>query len=154
MKKNIVLLLMAACLLLCGCAKTSALGINAASAAIEPSASPAATEEIDLSQMSSTMVYSYVFNMLTAPDDFVGERFRIRGLYDEGVWEPTGQTYHYIIIADATACCAQGMEFILTDETADYPEVGDEIEISGIFGTYEEDGMIYVQITADSIEKV
>ena len=120
----------------------------------EAPAAESSTAEIDLTSMSSTMVYSYVFNMVTTPDDFIGQRFRIQGIYDEGLWEPTNQMYHYIIIADATACCAQGLEFVLTDESAAYPQPGDEIEISGIFSTYEEEGNLYIQIVADSIKKV
>lgn len=117
-------------------------------------ASESSAMEIDLTSMSSTMVYSYVFNMISTPDGFIGQRFRIRGTYDEQYWDQTKLTYHYIVIADATACCAQGLEFVLTDSNAAYPQVGEEFEISGIFGTYEEEGNLYIQIVADSIKKV
>lgn len=110
--------------------------------------------EIDLTSMSSTMVYSYVFNRINAPDDFIGQRFRIRGTYDEQYWDQTSLTYHYIVIADATACCAQGLEFVLTDGSAAYPQVGEEFEISGTFGTYVENGTLYIQITADQITRL
>ena len=115
-----------------------------------PSAESSAAE-IDLTSMSSTMVYSYVFNMVTAPGDFIGQRFKIRGTYDEQYWDQTNLTYHYIVIADATACCAQGLEFVLTDGSAAYPQMGEEFEISGTFGTYLENGNLYIQITADQI---
>ena len=178
MKKVLFITLCVVALILTGCGEKSIpdTPVNAAAAAAltqsvqsiqteSPAAAPVFTEatdapapessaaEIDLTSMSSTMVYSYVFNMISAPDDFIGQRFRIRGIYDEGLWEPTNQMYHYIIIADATACCAQGVEFVLTDEAASYPQPGDEIEISGIFGIYEEDGNLYIQIAADSIKK-
>ena len=117
----------------------------------EAPAAESSTAEIDLTSMSSTMVYSYVFNMISTPDDFIGQRFRIRGIYDEQYWDQTKLTYHYIVIADATACCAQGLEFVLTDPNAAYPQVGEEFEISGIFGTYVENGTLYIQITADQI---
>lgn len=117
----------------------------------EASAAESSTAEIDLTSMSSTMVYSYVFNMVTTPDDFIGQRVKIRGTYDEQFWDQTNLAYHYIVIADATACCAQGMEFVLTDPDAAYPQVGEEFEISGIFGTYVENGTLYIQITADQI---
>ena len=110
--------------------------------------------EIDLTSMSSTMVYSYVYNMIVAPDDFIGQRFKIRGVYDEQFWDQTNLTYHYIVIADATACCAQGLEFVLTDPNAAYPQVDEEFEISGIFGTYVENGTLYIQITADQITRL
>lgn len=117
----------------------------------EAPAAESSAAEIDLTSMSSTMVYSYVFNMVNAPDDFIGQRFKIRGTYDEQYWDQTNLTYHYIVIADATACCAQGLEFVLTAPNAAYPQVGQEFEISGIFGTYVENGILYIQITADQI---
>ena len=117
----------------------------------EAPAAKSSAAEIDLTSMSATMVYSYVFNMFSAPDAFIGQRFKIQGIYDEWLWEEANQTYHYVIIADATACCAQGLEFVLTDPNAAYPQVGEEFEISGTFGTYVENGTLYIQITADQI---
>ena len=124
------------------------------SEATDAPVSDSSATEIDLTSMSSTMVYSYIYNMIVTPDDFIGQRFKIRGTYDEQFWDQTNLTYHYIVIADATACCAQGLEFVLTDPNAAYPQVGEEFEISGIFGTYEEEGSLYIQIAADSIRKV
>ena len=179
MKKALYIVLCAAALALTGCGQKETLDTTANAAATAApaqavqavqteSSTPApifseATDapvsefsamEIDLTSMSSTMVYSYVFNMISTPDDFIGQRFRIRGIYDEQYWDQTKLTYHYIVIADATACCAQGLEFVLTDPNAAYPQVGEEFEISGIFGTYEEEGNLYIQLVADSIRKV
>lgn len=154
MKKILIITLCAACLLLTGCGKDETAAVSA-KAIVETTAAPAsaAAAEIDLTKMSSTMVYSYVYNMISAPDDFIGQRFRIRGNYDEEYWDQTKLTYHYIVIADAAACCAQGLEFVLTDTGAAYPQVGEEFEISGTFGTYTENGNLYIQITADQIAR-
>ena len=159
MKKTLLIALCAACLLLNGCGKDAATvssGAAPAKAIAENTAAPvsAAAAEIDLTSMSSTMVYSYVFNMVNAPNDFIGQWFRIRGNYDEEYWDQTKLTYHYIVIADATACCAQGLEFVLTDINAAYPQVGEEFEISGTFGTYTENGNLYIRITADQIARL
>ena len=179
MKKALLIALCVAALTLTGCGQkdTPDTAVNTVAAAAptqtvqpvqikSPTTAPAVSEateapavessvtEIDLTNISSTMVYSYVFNMLSTPDDFIVQRFRIQGIYDEVLWEPTNQMYHYIIIADATACCAQGLEFVLADENAAYPQPRDEIEISGVFSTYEEDGELYVQIIADSLKKI
>lgn len=157
MKKTLLIALCAACLLLNGCGKDAATvssGAAPAKAIAENTAAPvSAAAEIDLTKMSSTMVYSYVFNMVNAPNDFIGQRFRIRGNYDEEYWDQTKLTYH-IVIADATACCAQGLEFVLTDINAAYPQVGEEFEISGTFGTYTENGNLYIRITADQIARL
>ena len=182
MKKVIFICLCAAALALTGCGQKETTDVTANALATaapaqnaqivqtvqtqSPTAAPAISEateapavelssaEIDLTSMSSTMVYSYVFNMVNAPDDFIGQRFRIRGTYDEEYWDQTKLTYHYIVIADATACCAQGLEFVLTDPSAAYPQRGEEFEISGTFGTYMENGNRYIQITADQITRV
>lgn len=45
-----------------------------------------------------------------------------------------------------TACCAQGMEFVLTDDYSypnDYPREGDEITVTGVFDTYMEGDYMY-----------
>ena len=157
MKKTLLIALCAACLLLNGCGKDAATvssGAAPAKAIAENTAAPVSTAEIDLTKMSSTMVYSYVFNMVNAPNDFIGQRFRIRGNYDEEYWDQTKLTYHYIVIADATACCAQGLEFVLNDINAAYPQVGEEFEISGTFGTYTENRNLYIRITADQIARL
>lgn len=176
MKKVLFIMLCVVALILTGCGQKNTTDTTANAVAIaaptqtvqteSPTAAPIFSEatdapvsdssamEIDLTNMSSTMVYSYVFNIISTPDDFIGQRFRIRGIYDEQYWDQTKLTYHYIVIADATACCAQGLEFVLIDPNAAYPKVGEEFEISGIFGTYEEEGNLYIQITADSLEKV
>jgi hypothetical protein len=174
MKKALFIMLCAAALVLAGCGQkeTSVTTVNALttvvptvqtksstavpifSEATDAPASEFSAMEIDLTSMSSTMVYSYVFNMISTPDDFIGQRFRIRGIYDEQYWDQTNLTYHYIVIADATACCAQGLEFVLTDPNVAYPQVGEEFEISGVFGTYEENGTLYIQITANQITRL
>ena len=122
----------------------------------EPTAEPTPITlengEIDLTQMSSTMVYSYVFNLMYDPTPFIGKRFRIQGIYDENYWAENDTTYHCILIPDATACCAQGIEFVLTDENASYPQPADDIEINGILTTYIEDDTPYIEIQVDQIE--
>ena len=103
--------------------------------------------------MSATVAYSYAQNLASAPDQFLGQRFRIRGTYDEQLWDVTGLTYHYIVITDVSSCCMQGLEFVLTDESASYPQVGEEFEISGVLSTYVENGTLYAQITADQYQR-
>ena len=44
------------------------------------------------------------------------------------------------MIADATACCSQGIEFV-PDGDYTYPELNSSITVSGIFATYYEEGV-------------
>ena len=100
--------------------------------------------DMDLTVMSATMVYSEVYQMMYYPETYVGKVIKIKGQY--AISEMGDMRYDLCIIKDATACCAQGMEFLLTDAYVypkDYPEVGDEIELVGTFDTYYEGEYLY-----------
>lgn len=110
--------------------------------------------DIDLTVMNSTMVYSEVYNMMVDPGAYVGKTVKIIGTYSALYYEPTGLYYHYAVIADATACCSQGLEFIWNGDhfyPDDYPADGTEIELVGVFGTYEELDYTYPYIAVDDI---
>lgn len=96
------------------------------------------SEDIDLTVMSSTMVYSQVYDMMSKPEDYIGKTVRMSGAFSEYYDETNDKTYYACIIKDATACCSQGIEFILSDESYEYPEDGSEICVVGTFDVYEE----------------
>lgn len=93
--------------------------------------------DVDLTALSSTMVYSEVYNMMSMPDDYIGKTVKMSGIFTAIHDDTTGKDYYACIIQDATACCAQGIEFILTDDSK-YPEEGDIISVVGVFDTYNE----------------
>ena len=102
--------------------------------------------DVDLTALSSTMVYSEVFNMMASPEQYIGKTVKMDGLFAYYHDEATGNDYYACIIQDATACCAQGIEFVLTDNYVypdDYPEVDEEICVIGVFDTYREGDYIY-----------
>ena len=111
--------------------------------------------EVDLTVLSSTMVYSEVYNMLyNDPAHYLGKTVKARGTFSiyqlvaDGVLQPDPVSYA-CIISDAAACCAEGMEFVLKDDLAysdDYPELGAEIIVIGEFQSYEENGMIWYHL--------
>ena len=76
--------------------------------------------DCDLTKMSSTMVYSTVYAMLTAPDDYIGKTVRVTGNLNKYTDESTGKTYYSVLIADATACCQQGLEFDMGSGFSDF----------------------------------
>lgn len=96
--------------------------------------------DVDLTQLSSTMVYSEVYNMVSAPNDYKGKVIRAKGRAASA--KAGNNTYYAVIIADATACCAQGLEYVLKDGSP-YPKDGSEITVEGVFGTYKEGDMTY-----------
>ena len=102
------------------------------------------TVDYDLTQMSSDMVYATLYQMMVTPEEYEGKTFRIDGNFYATYYEATKKYYFYCIIQDATACCAQGMEFIWDDGSHiypdEYPEDNAEIVVEGTFETYREDG--------------
>ena len=97
--------------------------------------------EVDLTVLSSTMVYSEVYNMMVQPDQYIGKTVKMQGAYYAYHDTNTDQYYFSCIIQDATACCSQGLEFVLNENYIfpnDYPTTGEEITVVGIFDTYME----------------
>ena len=123
----------------------------------ETTAPAAATAvDVDLTALSSTMVYAEVFNMMMNPNDYVGKTVKMHGAFgigysykDDGTMDENTLVYA-CVIADATACCSQGIEFVLSGEHTypdDYPELGSEITVVGTFATYEEYSMLFCTLT-------
>lgn len=105
--------------------------------------------DVDLTKLSSTMVYSEVYNMMYTPDDYIGKTVKMEGQFAYYEDPETKAQYFACIIADATACCSQGLEFILTGEHTypnDYPELGSEITVTGTFEVYTENGFQYCRL--------
>ncbi|MBR1914070.1 MAG: hypothetical protein IJ827_04520 [Lachnospiraceae bacterium] len=116
---------------------------------------PESDVDIDLTLMSSTMVYSQVLQMMMEPQGFVGKTVRMEGEYNYFHSDENGKDYFACIVQDATACCAQGIEFMLDDTyryPEDYPEDFAYITVSGTFSTYEEDGMMYCTLLDAKLE--
>jgi len=150
-----MLCVLAALLLLalpsCGKPEEPELAADAPSAEGVGSASSSAKSggfDVDLTLMSSTMVYSEVYNMMAMPDDYVGKTVRMKGTF--AAYPGEDRNYYVCFIADAAACCQQGMEFVLDGEYVypdDYPAEGTEITVSGVFDTYYEgEYMRYCQL--------
>lgn len=107
----------------------------------------AAEIDVDLTALSSTMVYSEVYNMVYTPADYLGKTVKMRGQF--AVYEGDSRNYYACLIADATSCCSQGIEFVVQDARTypdDYPELGTEITVVGTFDTYQEGETTYCQL--------
>ena len=105
--------------------------------------------DVDLTKLSSTMVYSEVYNMMYTPADYIGKTVKMKGQFAYYEDPETKTQYFACIIADATACCSQGLEFSLTGEYTypnDYPELGSEITVTGTFEVYTENGYQYCRL--------
>lgn len=105
--------------------------------------------DIDLTKLSSTMVYSEVYNMMVFPDDYIGKTVKMNGAFEYYEDPETKKLYFACIIADAAACCTQGLEFILAGNPIypdDYPEIYSDITVTGTFEVYEENGFQYCRL--------
>ncbi len=107
--------------------------------------------DVDLTSLSATMVYAKVNDMITNPTAYIGKTIKAKGVYDTSYFNKTQKYYNYVVIKDATACCAQGLEF---EYSGGYPDRGAEIVIIGVFGSYTELGLTYYYISANSLMTV
>ena len=151
MKKLLCVLLIALTLLpLAACGRED----TAKKPAAEDAEGTAAVD-IDLTALSGIMVYSEVNSMISFPDNYIGKTVKMQGQFtiyqatdENGAFIPD-QIYFACVIADATACCSQGLEFALAGKPVypdEYPELGAEITVVGTFEWYEEDGCRYYRL--------
>lgn len=113
---------------------------------------PTVSVDVDLTTLSSTMVYAEVFNMMMSPDDYIGKTIRMTGIFTVYQDPETKQVYCGVIVEDATACCAQGFDLVMPEERSypqDYPAPESEITVVGILQadrTMEEHGIIFLRL--------
>lgn len=103
--------------------------------------------DVDLTAMSSVMVYSEVYNMLGSPESYIGKTIKMKGQYTSYENPDTGRVYHACIVKDATACCAQGLEFTLAEDYSVYPSEGEEVTVIGTFSVYQEGYFLFGELT-------
>lgn len=111
--------------------------------------------DLDLSQMSDTIVYAEVFQMMIDPEAYIGKVIRLSGWFDVFSDVETGMIYTSCNTSDATACCAQGIEFVWAGEHVypqDYPAPGADLTVTGRFETYLENGYEYVHLVDAQVE--
>ncbi len=140
--KRLLALALALCLL-CGCAAPDAPAANG-------------DVDVDLTLLSDTVVLSEVADMLNNPQRYTDQVIRMEGTFNVVQNPVTGRYYFTCLIADAMACCAQGFEFVLTEDKVypqDYPAQGDPIRVVGTFGTYLEEDTLYCQLENARLEE-
>lgn len=124
----------------------------------ETAAAAAYAEEsidLDLSSFSGTVVYAQIYQMAVHPEDYIGKVIRLAGWYDVYVDSETDMVYTVCYIPDASACCAQGIEFVwggAHDFPDGYPEPGIEITVTGRFETYFEGEWEYMRLADAEIQ--
>ncbi len=107
--------------------------------------------DVDLTNLNSTMVFARVNDIMVNPKDYSGQTMKMEGIYESSVDPTNGNTYHFVVITDATGCCPQGMEFILDGDSSAYPEPSSTIQIVGEFEGYLEGELTYYRIRTDEV---
>ena len=95
--------------------------------------------------------------MMLEPEDYLGKTIRMDGVFSYYSDPRTERTYYTCIIQDATACCAQGIEFEWAGDHVypdDFPEIDAEIEVTGTFTSYEEDGMEFYTVAEADLDTI
>ena len=98
--------------------------------------------DVDLTLMGKDLIYATVYQMMSKPEEYEGKTIRIEGKYYASYYPITDKFYNYCLIADALACCSQGLEFELGGGAVypgDYPADQSEVIVTGVFETYTEE---------------
>jgi len=112
--------------------------------------------DIDLTKMSSDMVYSTIYQMMMNPTSYNSKTVKVKGIFDTSFFEQTNKRYYFVWVEDAASCCSQGIEFVWNDDKMtypdDYPELGKEIVVTGKFETYMEGSDLYCHLNKARME--
>lgn len=131
-----------------------ALTLAACSGDAAPQQSQGVEVDVDLTQLSSTLVYAEVYNMSIKPQDYAGKTVRMQGnlVYQVVNGQPSPD-YMACLISDATACCAQGIEFVLAQPLEDYPELGSMVTVTGVLSSYQSGEINVLQLKEATLEE-
>jgi hypothetical protein len=105
--------------------------------------------DIDLTQMSLTMVQATMTNILNQPGQYLGQTIKLTATHFLMYDDRTDRTFHLAIVGVEDACCAIPIEFRTVN--GDYPADEAFMEIIGTFSSYEDDGFRYLYISASEI---
>ena len=109
--------------------------------------------DYDLTQLSNTVVYSQVFDMLSNPSKYDGKIFRLQGILTSYEDDETNETHYSCIVPDASVCCSEGIEFVIIEGNT-YPLPGTEIFVTGIFEKYNRNGIETCRLINAEIQEV
>jgi len=114
----------------------------------------AASVDVDLSALSTTVLSVEVMNIIANADDFAGQTIRVRGMYYVFIPGDSDTVYHYIITKDGDACCQEGFEFRWKGNHSfpgDYPPLQTTIELDGVLTVAREDDRRVLYLSVEDI---
>ena len=110
--------------------------------------------DMDLTGLSGTILSAQLFNITDNPSFYVGQTMRIQGQFFS--YDFDGNYFTNIIVSqDVAGCCVEGMEFVWDDRVHvfpdDYPEQDANIEVVGVYSTFEENGRVFYYLAVDDL---
>jgi len=109
---------------------------------------------IDLTALSETLRSAELTNISSYPAQYEGKTIKLGGVYQAQLYGPGQEYWHYILVMDAAACCAQGLEFIWNGDHTypdDYPQDGTPIVLTGVYESDEEMGYPRYRLAVDNL---
>ena len=104
--------------------------------------------DIDISGMGSNVIYSKATEIASNYTAYLGKIIKIKGNFK--VEKAQTRNYYYCLVADPTACCNAGFEFVLKDESLQYPNgypaENSEFVVQGKLHTYQEGDKTYLEL--------
>ena len=109
--------------------------------------------DIDLTSLNPNMLYAEVFQITGDPEKYQDMKIRAKGTFNYMMDD--GTEYFAVFMADAAACCQQGLEFRTSENLTypdDYPAIGSPIIVTGTFNCYKEGVFTYCELKDAVIE--
>ncbi len=106
--------------------------------------------DIDLTTMSSTMVYSQIYDVMVNYNNYLDKSINLVGTFSTMYYDEIAQTLNFVVINDATGCCPQGLELKFAEDVT-LPAADATIGIQGRFTTYFEGEFEYFCILVEQL---
>lgn len=149
--KEMIVMLLAACLiaLLGGCTVEK----QADAAGAEPAAQAAGAASEDVLELTEKLYVTYINEIYTNSEDYLGRTIRLEGMFTSEYYEPNATTYYYVYRV-GPGCCGNDGSMCGFEFTWDgpLPKDGDWIEVTGALDRYDLDDQSYLTLRATSVE--
>ncbi len=107
----------------------------------EEAQAPAGRVDVDLTVLSKTVLFAKVREMIDMPQNYIGKTVKMTGEFIFFEDSGEGKRYFACIVWDKAGCCTEGIEFERRGDFVfpdDYPEMGSQITVTGVFDRYYE----------------
>lgn len=112
------------------------------------SSEDAGTPDIDISGVGTNIIYQKALDISQNYQSYLGKIIKIKGNFKAE--QAQTRNYYYCLVADPTACCNAGFEFVLKDSNLkypnDYPGENAEFIVQGKLSSYKEGDNTYLEL--------